>query len=327
MDVRIRLETTSIKQTDKLKKLLQQMKEFHPNPTTLLPSYEREVCTIVLRNSCSSFANAIRRVLIEELEVKCLTFDVEDYHTDDMYSIIDELKKSINLLPIYQNVENCNGLHLKVTNETNEDLLITTRHFNKTEIFSDLNIPIVYLKPGCTLKIDKFSIIRGYAKDDAGCFSLLDNVKYNVDNFEPYNMFTKKGEHSIEHNPKDFTISFTTSGNIKVKRVIELLHETLESKFKRAKYLLENVEKSIDELEITESEDIYSYKFKGEYTTLSHALAQYCYNFDNTIPFCVGTIYRYDSEYAIVRIKNAQHREILIRACNLFLTDLKKIKM
>ncbi len=319
-----------------LNKLIELIKKsaLHEDPRKLLPSYSWYTVDFVLNNTYAAFANAIRRTLISELPVKCLTFDEADLKTNDDFILSDVVMKNINLVPIMQNYEGKNTISINVQNKTNDiiDVLSNDIKVNGANLVLDPNIVIIRLRPGKSLQINKLTIIEGYSKDNAAKFSLLDNVKYLPidDNIEPFDSFTGQGTRSIEYDPKKFSLSFTTTGNISPRDVITKCANVLTNKLNLAKSKLLDYDKDEQNkkqynafgIEVSIIEDIHIYKFIGEYITLAYLLAQQCYILDNNVDYCAPAIDRYDNEIAIVKLKHASSTKLLLSAIDAILKDV-----
>jgi hypothetical protein len=201
------------------------------------------------------------------------------------------------------------------------------------ELIPDPNIVIMSLRPGKFINIEEMTFLEGFSKDDAGKFSLLDNISYDILNVDQYDQFTHKGNRSIEYNPTDFRIGFKTCANITPNHVIEKLVETIMTKLDRAKAFVTKYTKSEDPnayfytegFEVKISDEIKSYQFAGEYVTLSNMLAHRCYALDPTIPFCVPAVARLDSELAIVRLKHADANNLLLTAIDDCIVDVNTL--
>lgn len=319
------------------------------NPLDLLPKSTWHVVEFKLSNTYAGFANGLRRILIEEMPVKCISFDEKEMETDDEFILNDILIKNINLLPIDQAINDSDyHITLYVENFTPKtidikakDISITLGKKGKqipiTNLIPDPNILIVRLRAGKKLFIKKLFVEQGFAKNDAAKFSLLDNTTYDILDMEPHNQFTHKGTRSIEYDPKEFHLSFTTSGNIKPDHVINLMCDVALEKIERMKKNLNEYHKSIsldneskyyfnEELEVTYLDEVITFRFFKEYITLAYMIAHRCYMLDSTISFCTPTIDRYDNEIAIIKLKHPSPTKLLIAACDACISDINLVR-
>ena len=208
---------------------------------------------------------------------------------------------------------------------------------NITEIFPETNCLVVRLRPGKYIKINHLFFEKGMQKDDASKFSLLNNITYQPLDIKPYDIYAKtdseKGTRSIEHDCKEFKITFATCGNIEPTHVIELLYNRLTQelnaiKQKVIKYSQSDVSKKYytDEgIEVTNINNIVTYTIYGQYLTTMNMLSQRCYVLDTSISFCCSAVKRYDSEIGIIKLTHADPNKLLITAIDSCIQDMKMI--
>ena len=336
-------------QNDNLKNIIKIMKEYDNNidPSELLPKSIKHYVKFNINKSYSSLANAIRRCLIAEIKVKCLTVEMDNIKTDDEFIILDALIKNLNLIPINQEYETKElELELYVKNNTNQMLDIYMSDFilyndkkNKVQgdildLIPEINIPIVKLSPNKFINIKNFKIIEGYNKDDASKFTLLNNVSYKPLDINPYDNFNKLGDKSINSNPKNFEISYITKANINPKKVMIKCCNTLIDRLDNFYNLIKNYVKMIGEnnfygdekLEVIRNEDYYIYKCLNEYLTIGNLISQKIFLLDETILYTAATVERLDTEKMIIKIKHTEPDKILQDAINSCIKDLKDVK-
>ena len=311
----------------------------------LLPRGEWHTARFTLKKTYSEFANGLRRALIEELPTLCMDFNSAEMHTDDQFILSDVVQKCINLVPINQEMKSRDiNIKLHVVNETDDVMDIKASNIScDKSIIPIPNIIIAKLRPGKYLTIDKLSIVEGLCKTSASKFSLLTNVKYEILDHEPYDMYSQKGVRSIEYDPKEFKLEFTTAGNIKPATVIKLLSDTLTARLERMETLLKeymetlngqdspNENKQDDDyfslgLEVKMQEKVKHYRFVGEYITLAYMVGKRCFLLDDNIKYCAPTISRYDStEIGIVKLWHPDSDKLLMTSIKECIADMKKI--
>lgn len=318
------------------------------DPLSLLPNNSWHEISFSL-TTYASFANCIRRTLIEELPVKCLSIEDENIRSDDEYVINFLLKKNINLIPINQdfNHNNYSIMLLKKNNTPNiidvkaSDIRIFLKksEFKKEKVDTSLLIPeqniiLLRLRPGKKLEINNMKIVTGFSKDDASRFSLLDNVSYEIVDMMPFDIHNKTGDRSIVKDPTKFKLSVTTTGNISPNHLVELMCSTLEERFNKCKkyittYKNESKESKIyasDHLTVSYKSNIYEYRFIGEYVTIIYPIAHRAFIIDPNVPFCAPSVERYDTEIGIIKINHLNSSELLIEAIDAILEDIKILK-
>ena len=280
----------------------------------------------------SSIANAIRRVLVEELPTYCLDIDRNQISTNDEFIIDDYLIKNINLLPIYQ-TEKFNDVEVTVHNDTNEVIDVKASILSKvidTKLIK--NITIAHLRPTKTLKLKKFRVVQGVNYEDAAKFTLLGNIMYYVDD-EHYNQFTGKDlPRTLVKDYKKFHISYTTNGNIEPKKVLKLTHNILINKLEKMYNFINTYMKTkdtnyyVDGFEVDASNDVVIYKFIGEYITISSMIARTVYDLDNNVSFVVSDIDRLDNRIAYIKIKHPSCNKILLDSIKLLMKKIDELK-
>ena len=334
----IKLVENKLKIDDNLKAILKTMPE---NSIDLLPKVPTHTVSFSLANSNSSFANAIRRVLVEELDTYCLSLEEKALETNDDFMLSDVLIKNINLIPITQeiNVEEIDAMSisLHVTNDTNDIIDVKAsdikiKNHNINTLIPNANIIIIRLRPGKYITINSFIIEFGKSKTNAAKFSLLNNVSYKITDMEPFDQFKDTGTRSIDYDCKSFDISFTTCGNIKPKTVINLLAKELTLQLTRCKAKIADYAKQDNDyyfangLEVTTINAVRIYKFIDEYITLNYVIAHKCYSLDKNITYCSRSVARYDSEVAIIKMIHPNCNKLLLSAIDEILSEVEQLR-
>ena len=163
-------------------------------------------------------------------------------------------------------------------------------------------------------------------------------MKYKPTDIEPYDIFKKTGTRSIEYDCKEFSLSYTTSGNILPKTVMKLVKDHIENRLTRMKEKLSifdsNEKKDTksnskyyytDGLEVEINEELRIYKFPGEYITMPGMVAQRCYLLDPNIQLCIPTVDRFDNEIGIIKINHADPNKILLASIDDCIKDVNII--
>lgn len=391
---KINITKKSITETKELSEINKLMIKYGiKEPLRMLPQSDWHEVSFNLKNTYAGFANGIRRVLIEELPVVCLSFYEDNLVTDDDFILSDLLVKNINLIPINQeiNMEDYDkyDIFLYKYNDTNDiidvkasDIRVVLsekkklkkgsgdkeviiedeaesnsdeeekeKRINKKDkpkyksqtkggvseerkLIPESNIIIIRLRPGKYIKITHMFLEEGFSKNNASKFSLLNNVKYEPTDMIPYDVNTGTGTRSIEYDPKEFALSFSTCCNIQPHTVIKLVCNTLTERLNRCKEKLLEYMKSdqskkyyyAEGFEVTIKDDIYYYKYSKEYITLAYMIAQRCFLLDANILYCSPAIDRYDNEIAIIKLKHADSNKLLLKSLDSCLDDIKILK-
>jgi len=110
-------------------------------------------------------ANAVRRVILNELPVTILHAEYEDIETDDAYPIGEMLQSAINRIPIKQTAREGSKYTLEVKNDSADPLYVTAADFKGPDAATLFNgeFIILSLNPGCFIRIATKAIrVKGY---------------------------------------------------------------------------------------------------------------------------------------------------------------------
>lgn len=161
-------------------------------------------------------ANAMRRVLMSELFVKSMYFDLDQFTTNDPFLIVDYIQSRIRQIPIHQSAEG--DITLDVT-AGDKPMKIFTKHLKtKQQKIFNPNIEICTLGAHFHLKINiKITKMRGtdfganIISTGAVCLP-LDQVPFSVAN--------ETGVRSTMADPHKFLIKFNTNGTDAPKTIL-----------------------------------------------------------------------------------------------------------
>lgn len=127
-------------------------------------------------------ANALRRTIIDELEVVALDFDPQELDTNDEFILRDEVRDRIRFIPIDQTLKEGSRLTLESMNKDPKNGIMTVY----SSAIGNSKIPkkfrVAELKPGAYLRIPNIVVRRGTGRDDAmfslSCDIFYDNLDY-----------------------------------------------------------------------------------------------------------------------------------------------------
>lgn len=332
----------------KMTRVLNLFKKYKINYEELLPKYKKHQVSFILDNSNTQLANAIRRVLTDEIPIDSMTFDFKDHliGTDtkpksDEYILTDVIIQKIEAIPLKQDIPNKDKIRmtLDITNNTlgvipvySSDIKVfsgsKTNEIKNHDFFEGCHI-ITYLRPNRRIYIKNIYITNGIGIDNGNAFKATNTVEYEIIN----NSFK-----SLQYNANKFKIGYMTYGNIKPKKIMVKCCDVLLNKCQKAK---ENIEKALNsesfkksklkyyysnELEIETVKNVVKYIFTNEYWTLANLISWYCYELDPNIPFTAPGLLHPNIEKARVMIKHKQPHKLIIDAIKKAISDIKKIK-
>lgn len=306
---------------------------------SVLPKGESHTVRFTLDNANSQLANAIRRVLMDEIPTYCLSFnEYTDIKTDDYYihGQCDQLCVQINALRIDQDINEDEfskwKIYLKKHNNTDDLMDITSGDIQimaGNKQITDLFYPgyiLSRLRNKCSLKIENIKIEKGLGLTNSNKFKYLANVYYEI--MEEPLLETKdgfEGKSSLESDCKKFTIGYTTFKNIKdpctpmFKCCDELKH--------RLDSILYDWENDInDKIHIRQEDSIYLIEIEGEKLTIGNLIGYYIYLEMPSIEYITSGIVHIEKNIAIIKIGNKNYKKLFSNAIKQALTDISIIR-
>lgn len=213
----------------------------HLLPTVMRP-YQ---CSFQLDNVDIAIANGIRRAILSEVPVKRLTFQLDDFSTNNPHMNLPHfILTRIQSIPIDQSVSLDTTFSLDYGNSSHQLVMVNSNEFTsnkKTKPLFDETIPIISLEPGKFVKIEKMTVEIGYEYTH-GTFAIADGVLCKTLDYEPYNMYTGKGVSSSVSDPRSHLMQFDNNGNINHITLITLACDEIIRRLKIASELLYTLE-------------------------------------------------------------------------------------
>lgn len=199
------------------------------------------------------------------------------------------------------------------------------------KIMPETNILIARLRAGKYLKMTGITFAEAVGHEDASRGSLLNTVTYAPTDVTPYDSFKSTGTRSIEHDCKEFIISFETCGNIKPETVMNIVCTRLEKSLADIREKITAYSKTDtsatyytgQNITVSNNKGMYCYKLDGYYFTIVNMIAMRCYLLDPNLLHASGAVERYDTERGIIKLKHAEPNKLLISAIDACQTDLK----
>jgi DNA-directed RNA polymerase subunit L len=154
------------------------IKEYKKWVVNLIPDINRTYVKFELLSTDCSVANAIRRTVMSELQIKVLYAPTVD--TNDDYTTIEDVQSRINFIPLKQSCSADAKFSLDVANSGHEHLKVYSRSITPSKNFSR-SISLAELDEGRYIKIPEIKVESGYGTEHAK-FSYTGSVGYcNLD--------------------------------------------------------------------------------------------------------------------------------------------------
>ncbi len=311
----------------------------------LIPDLQKATIKFELYNTNPAFANALRRVFNDELDVKILDFDLRDIISNDKFILPDNIKERINLISLDQDIDDHLIFNLNIINNTNNIINIYTRDItikgntNKSDlVLFNKNIQICSLRPNKFINISniKISKNKGYV-----------NHVYSLGSFKYECINTDFNISSLVNELKDFKLSFTLNIGKNVNKIIDMIYNNLYFRFKYIQkeihdyeinqnsedlnklnhdiYIIKNT-KIINIKNNEESENIidnlYEIHINKECYTVGKLISKYVYDEDNNIGLIHDKMIHPLSHKLIITIMHNDYKKIIYNAIDNILRDL-----
>ena len=311
----------------------------------LLPNKPKKSVSFEIHNTNSDLANMIRRFLQDEIVVYSMGLNDYDIQSDDAFVVNDQLKRQLENIPILQHLEkyDCDKftINLFAENKTYSSICIYTRDleilydnkkYNGVDLFS-LNIPILQLRSSKKININNIKIEKGKAKDDAGKYLLLSNLKYKILDTIPLSKskYETTGKSSLNSNPSKFLFKLTNHRNFEPEQIMKTCLKDIITKLDiillEIKKIKDNDTEFVSDIIKLKIVDNFKliYLF-NEYWTISNIISRYCYLEDNDIDFVCSSIIHPTVEISIIKIKSNNYLKILINAIKKIINDIKIVQ-
>lgn len=289
----------------------------------LIPDLKHSLLSFNIHNTKSSFVNALRRCILDELLVKVLYFDLVDIKTNDEFILNDLIQERIQLISINQDINDDITFSLNVFNNTNKIISIYSESIkpnNNTNIYFNQNIKLCDLKPNKHITINNIHIKSNYGHYD-NIYS-IGRASYEVINFDMTNI------QSLSSDPSDFKFYIYSNGNIEPT---EILKKTLVELTNRLTNILNlintyNPDETNDELIINKEDNITIYFIKNEYHTLGNLLVDYMYELDNSTNLLNYKLDHPSKNEINIKTDNPNANNLITTAINNIIIDLNNIK-
>jgi DNA-directed RNA polymerase subunit L len=263
-----------------------------------------------LVNTNYSLANAIRRVLINELPIKHLTVSLNDIYSDDKYIVDDIIKARLEGIPIPQNIDTSVKYNIKYLNNQETYCNINSseiKHNGKSISHGIKEIPICNINSQNTLVVSDIIVTTSYGYDNGRCSP--GRVSYEIINHDLEN------NSSINSNPTDFKIGFEVSGVYNPDELIVLGIDELLSRLNR-----------IDFNDFIIEFGVYKLHIIGETHTIGRLISRYIFDILPSIDYCAMRIIHPSKRECVIDVRHPEGEKLVKQAIVNIVKDLTIIK-
>lgn len=274
----------------------------------LVPAVNHKLIEFELHDTNTAIANAIRRLLINEIPVKYISASISDIISSDKYIISDVIKQRLEMIPIAQSVDVDSEFSLKFENTTDTYCNVYVSEIKSKKYKSDIfisEIPICSINAQCSITISNIRVLEGFGYNNGRIG--LGTVAYEIINHD-------MTQASINTDPSTFKLAFETTGNINPDDIIRLGLRSLISRFK-----------NLDKTNFTTEFDIFKLSIDGETHTMGNLIAKYVYDIDPTIEYVAMRIIHPSKRECVIDIRHSQASKLLDIAVDNIINDLNTI--
>lgn len=249
----------------------------------------------------SSIANGIRRTSLTELETKILTFNENEYKTNDIIlrQTCEFIRDNIMKITLLQTVPDDAVFKIDINNTNAVAIDVNTHDIAGLEKYTN-NMVICRLEAGCHLKVPL--MIKRSTGEIFGCHQLAYTATSIATDEEPLDLTgpEPKGKSSMECNPQNWDLTIATNGELPAKQLVPACCNSIISRLTNIKMILETLvfDNGIGILELN-----------GETHTIGRLITRHICALYPQVEFCAYNVPS-NLRKAIVRIRHADENEI-----------------
>jgi hypothetical protein len=265
----------------------------------LLPNRDRY--KVSFKTKYLHIANAIRRVLLNELPVMTLYANYDDVVVNNYATTSDWIANRLKLIPITQDHKDLTGT-LEYLNSTGENITVYTKDIKfkdaKNEDIMDCNIPIVVLEPDCYINV-KISTRYCYGWEADGESTIACVDKWDTEDNTSVN------------------VVMSTVGNFHGNDIIKVAVDNIIIRLNNILDSIKDIKQTtyLDNLHIIISDTNIMTIF-GETDTIGNIIIEEMYKIDPSIPLVVGRHEHNLQRNYIIHWKHTSNITIVIKAIN-----------
>lgn len=290
-----------------------------------MPKLKHTFISFEMQHTSRQFANAIRRCLTNELELKYLTVDMEDIDIPHGTSIVkDIIVQRIESIPLIQSIPETEIFKLNISNNTDSVIDVYTGSIkpnrNKKELFFNDMFSICPLNPNEYICIDNICVKKTTGKENGrvalGC------VGYEILN---HDMTIS----SMRSDPSHFRLSLKIHGIFEDPSTpIQMTVDNLIDRLNRiADVFTSKKEDTIDQdIYYTSEYNVFKLYVSNEKHTIGPLIQRYIYDLDPLIEYVGFREEHPIKNHMVLDIKHKDPKKICMNAIEAIKRDLLLFK-
>jgi DNA-directed RNA polymerase subunit L len=321
----------------------------------LLPQAVPEFLSFELTSSNEAFANSLRRVFSDELEVRAMDMFLSDMRTNDKRLSDLFIQSRLLLVPLNQDtqvISDSARFSLYMENTTSAPIICRMSDFKitdnqETDISKafDGNIQLCSLYPGCFLSIKNVGMKREQG---------FKNESYTIGPFRYKVLDADFSKSSVAQDNTAFRIEFQTNGQIGLKQLVNQIASTIRLRWTNVKVLLMAyiIQQSDQPSEIASrfspkvfvvhntkalqthmssgqstQDGLWEIYIDEEYHTLGNVLMHYCLKVEPSLSIASYKLEHVLTNSIVFSINHKDYKKIVAKAIDLYLEDLDTWQM
>lgn len=300
----------------------------------LLPDMVPETISMEIVDSNEAFANAIRRVFVDELEVKCIYMHLDQMKTTDKRLSDLFIQSRLQLVPLNQRTPEGTTFSMHMENKTLAPIPVTMADFKTTPPMAlpfDSKLQLCSLYPGCVLSIKNVGVASDIGYNDE---------KHTIGSFKYKILDMDTSISTMAQDNKHFSLELTTNGQIAIVDLVNDIAANLRLRFKEVDFLVQRyvIQQEDQPVELASrfspkvfvinntsggaGMDLFEVHIDGEYHTMGNVLMHYCLDENPQLTIASYKLEHVLSNSIVFSIEHKEYKKIIGSAIKRFLKDL-----
>lgn len=276
----------------------------------LIPDKVNQILSFELLQSNCSFANALRRTIINEIPVRHLTVSMTDIITNDPWIDNKIIRNRIEMIPIAQDIPigTSYAIRYENTGDTYVDIMSSEiKQRGATPKGMLQSIPICSINADYSFVADNITVAESYGYINSRVS--IGRVEYEILN---HDMKTISAANS---NPTHFRLALEVPGNIDPK---DIVHKAIDSICDR----LDAIDYSLAKVEY----DIYKLSIPNETHTIGNLLSSYIFELHPIIEYVAMREEHPSKRDCVLDIKHTQAEKLCKQAVEIIKKEYRGIQ-